>query len=84
LSRAQRADRADTSELDRRLARLTPRERDVLLGVVAGKSNKQIANELAIAVKTTKVHRGRLMTKMQARSLADLVRMTQKLASLLR
>ena len=85
LSRAQRADRADTSELDRRLARLTPRERDVLLGVVvAGKSSKQIDNELAIAVKTTKVHRGRLMTKMQARSLADLVRMTQNLASLLR
>ena len=57
-----------------RLASLTPREREVLGRVVAGRLNKQIAAELGIAEKTVKVHRGRVMAKMAVRSVADLVR----------
>jgi FixJ family two-component response regulator len=52
----------------------------VLLLVVAGMLNKQIADKLGIAEKTIKVHRGRVMEKMQADSIADLVRMSEKLA----
>ncbi|RPH76147.1 MAG: DNA-binding response regulator, partial [Candidatus Rokuibacteriota bacterium] len=57
---------------------LTAREREVLLQVVTGKLNKQIAGELGIAEKTIKVHRGRVMQKMRANSVADLVRMVEK------
>ena len=57
-----------------RLATLTPREREVLERVVAGKLNKQIAAELGTAEKTVKVHRARMMRKMQFDSLAGLVR----------
>ena len=57
-----------------RFGLLTPREREVLDGVVAGQLSKQIAAELGVAEKTVKVHRGRLMQKMQARTIADLVR----------
>jgi FixJ family two-component response regulator len=53
---------------------LTPREREVVESVVAGKRNKEIAVDLGIAEKTVKVHRGRAMQKMQARSVAELVR----------
>ena len=77
-SREQRAERAESMELERRLATLTPRERDVLMLVVTGKLNKQIASDLSIAEKTVKVHRGRVMEKMQASSVADLIYMTQK------
>jgi FixJ family two-component response regulator len=66
-------------ELRRRLETLTPREREVLKLVVAGKLNKQIADNLGNAEKTIKVHRGRVMQKMRADSVADLVRMTEKL-----
>lgn len=59
-----------------RLATLTPRERQVLMGVVAGRLNKQIAAELGTVVKTIKVHRSRVMQKMGARSVAQLVRLT--------
>lgn len=58
-----------------RLATLTPREREVLWGVVAGRLNKQIAADLGTVVKTVKVHRARVMHKMGARSLAQLVRL---------
>jgi FixJ family two-component response regulator len=78
-SQGQRAERAEIMELERRLAMLTPRERDVLMVVVTGKLNKQIAGDLSIAEKTVKVHRGRVMEKMQASSVADLIYMTQKL-----
>ena len=61
-----------------RLATLTLREREVLELVVAGMLNKQIAAELGAAEKTIKVHRGRVMKKMEADSVPDLVRMTQK------
>jgi FixJ family two-component response regulator len=70
------------SELERiqgRLASLTPREHEVLLQVVDGRLNKQIAADLGIAEKTIKVHRARAMEKMGASSLADLVRKTFEL-----
>ena len=60
--------------IERRLATLTPREREVLEHVVCGRLNKQIAADLGTAEKTVKVHRGRMMEKMQTRSVAELVR----------
>lgn len=59
-----------------RLASLSERERQVLKGVVAGQANKNIGFELGISARTVEVYRAALMNKMQARSLADLVRMT--------
>jgi len=61
-----------------RLAQLTPREYEVLSLVVRGRLNKQIAYELGIVEKTAKVHRGRVMVKMGARNLAELVRMAEQ------
>ena len=58
---------------------MTPRERQVLALVVAGRLNKQIAGELGTTEMTIKVHRGRVMHKMNAASLADLVRMAETL-----
>lgn len=66
-------DRARREEVARRLARLTPREREVLDGVVAGKTNRTIAAEMKVSVKTVDAHRARVMEKMQAGSLAELV-----------
>ncbi len=61
--------------LAQRLERLTPREREVLDLVVNGRLNKQIAGDLGVAEKTVKVHRARVMEKLGARNLADLVRL---------
>jgi FixJ family two-component response regulator len=72
---ATRAARAGRDAVAGRLARLTPRERQVLDGVVAGRLNKQIAGDLGTAEKTVKVHRGRMMRKMGVRTLAELVRL---------
>jgi FixJ family two-component response regulator len=77
-ARDRRADRIAAEELTRRLDALTPREREVLEGVVAGLLNKQIASRLGIAEQTVKVHRARVMEKMGADSLADLVRMADR------
>ncbi|WP_299004465.1 response regulator FixJ [uncultured Caulobacter sp.] len=59
----------------RRIAALSPRERDVLEGLVDGKANKIIAFDLGISPRTVEIYRANLMTKMQARSLSELVRM---------
>ena len=59
-----------------RLARLTARETEVLEGLLAGRPNKTIAYDLGISPRTVEVHRASLMTRMGARSLAELVRMT--------
>jgi FixJ family two-component response regulator len=76
--RAGRADREESTRVRERLAALTPREREVLAGVVAGRLNKQIAGDLGIAEKTVKVHRGRVMEKMEAGSVAELVRLADR------
>jgi RNA polymerase sigma factor (sigma-70 family) len=62
------------SEVEQRLALLTPREREVLDLVVCGNPNKVIAAQLGISCRTVEIHRGRVMEKMQANSLSDLVR----------
>ena len=75
---ARRAQR-DMTLVRERLATLTPREREVLEQVVAGKLNKQIAGDLGTVEKTIKVHRAHVMEKMGARSLAELARMGERL-----
>ena len=72
-------DEKSMSALRARFETLTPREREVMAGVVAGRLNKQIAGELGISEITVKVHRGQVMRKMKASSLPDLARMADKL-----
>src|ERR687888_849864 len=79
LDRAVRLTRSEYAELRRRYEHLTPREREVLTYVVAGFANKQTAGELGTSEITIGVHRGQIMRKMGARSLAELVRFTDKL-----
>lgn len=78
-NRARRQREAEIAALRERFESLTPRERDVVTRVVSGMLNKQIADEIGIAENTVKVHRSRAMEKMQAQSLADLVKMLEKL-----
>ena len=73
-----RQERAETAVLEGRLATLTPREREVLALVVSGRLNKQVATQLGTAEKTIKVHRARVMEKMGAGSLAELVRLAER------
>jgi FixJ family two-component response regulator len=74
-----RSARAELAELRARHANLTPREREVLALVVSGLLNKQAAAQLKISEVTMQIHRGQVMRKMEAESLADLVRMAVKL-----
>jgi FixJ family two-component response regulator len=68
----------EAEEIQSRFATLTPRESEVLSLVVTGLLNKQIAAELGVSEKTVKVHRGRVMHKMQVTSVADLVRLAER------
>jgi FixJ family two-component response regulator len=78
-SRLALAQEREMRELRERYASLTPRERDVMKLVVSGLLNKQIADELGIVESTVKAHRGQVMQKMKANSVADLVTMTARL-----
>jgi FixJ family two-component response regulator len=75
---ALRREQAELSEIRGRLATLTPREREVLEYVVAGRLNKQIASDLGTVEQTVKVHRAHVMQKMRVQSVAELVRLTQR------
>ena len=77
--RARREREAEIAGVRERFESLTPREREVVALVVSGMLNKQIAAELGTAENTVKVHRSRAMGKMQAQSLADLVKMIDRL-----
>ena len=74
-----RKQRAEVDGLRQRFESLTPREREVMGQVVAGLLNKQIGGELGMTERTVKAHRAQVMLKMQAGSVADLVRMSEKL-----
>jgi FixJ family two-component response regulator len=84
ISRAKERDakaselRAELASIEAKMNTLTPREREVLTHVVAGRLNKQIAADLGTVEKTIKVHRSRMMDKLGIRTVADLVRMAEK------
>lgn len=73
--RARRAAEKGIADVQAKFANLSPREREVMVRVAAGRLNKQIAGEMQLAEVTVKLHRGSVMRKMAAKSLADLVRM---------
>jgi FixJ family two-component response regulator len=81
--REARSERAEIRKLRERFDLLAPRERQVMQFVVSGRLNKQIAHELGISERTIKLHRGQVMRKMGAESLADLVKQAEKLGPLL-
>jgi FixJ family two-component response regulator len=76
-----REEKAERSAVESRLRALTTREREVLELIVVGKLNKQIAAELGAAEKTIKVHRGRVMAKLNVRSVAELVSLTSRVVT---
>jgi FixJ family two-component response regulator len=84
IARAEKTDaearrhRAELAAIEAKLATLTPREREVLTHVAAGRLNKQIAGDLGTVEKTIKVHRSRMMEKLGVRTVADLVRLAEK------
>jgi FixJ family two-component response regulator len=78
-NRVARLSRDELDDIRERLATLTPREHEVLTHVVTGQLNKQIAYDLGTVEKTIKVHRARVMEKMKVHSVAELVRLTERL-----
>jgi FixJ family two-component response regulator len=78
-SAAQRAERERLRELRARYELLSPREREVFAHLISGQLNKQIGFDLGISLQTTKIHRHRVLAKMKADSIADLVRMAADL-----
>jgi FixJ family two-component response regulator len=78
VDRTARRERAAIADAQARLDTLTPREREVLAGVIRGQLNKQIAADLGTVEKTIKVHRARVMEKMGAQSVPELVRIAQR------
>jgi FixJ family two-component response regulator len=81
LDRKEREERAELAKLRDCVRQLTQREQEVMSLVVSGLLNKQIAVQLGTSEKTIKIHRGQVMRKMRANSLADLVRMSQKIST---
>jgi FixJ family two-component response regulator len=79
IARAAWLEKEEGEDIRMRVERLTSREREVMDQVVTGKLNKQIASDLGIAEKTVKVHRARVMQKMEVVSVADLVRIVQRI-----
>jgi len=77
--RKRRKSASDTSKLKSNFDSLTPREQEIMAFVTAGLMNKQIAGEIGVSEITVKVHRGNVMRKMDAKSLAELVRMADAL-----
>ena len=77
-AREQHVEQGERHDIEQRLATLTPRELEVLRHVITGQLNKQIAADLGTSEKTVKVHRGRAMRKMQVQSVAELVRLCEK------
>ena len=73
-----RALHTELASIQAKITTLTPREREVLKHVVAGRLNKQIASDLGLVEQTIKVHRSRMMEKLGLRTIADLVRMAEK------
>jgi len=76
---AHAAEQRETAAISARLTLLTPREREVMKHVIAGKLNKQIASDLGTGEQNIKIHRGRMMHKMGLESVAELVRIAEKL-----
>jgi FixJ family two-component response regulator len=76
--RGARRNQAEMQALHQRLVALTPREYEVLIFIISGRLNKQAAAELGTTEKTIKVHRARIMEKLQCTSLAELVRLAEK------
>jgi FixJ family two-component response regulator len=77
--RVRKAEEKDTAQLQKRTDSLTPREQEVLMIVITGRPNKQIAAQLKLSEMTVKIHRSQMMRKMKAKSLVELVRMADLL-----